>query len=178
MSPSRAMSRPAVIAVLIVLLTGVLVAGCTGPEEAPAETRKVEVGDTVRVHYTGSLDDGTVFDSSRGREPFEFTTGAGEVIPGFEEAVLGLAVGETVTVRIPPEEAYGLYREDLVIAVPKAQFPENFSFDIGKRVTMQTSAGTRVLTIAGVENDTVLLDGNHSLAGKTLAFEIELLEIV
>ncbi|MDT8357511.1 MAG: peptidylprolyl isomerase [Methanomicrobiaceae archaeon] len=172
------MSRPAIIAVLIVLLTGALIAGCTGPEEAPAEAREVALGDTVRVHYMGTLDDGTVFDSSRGREPFEFTTGAGEVIAGFEEALLGLAVGESVTVRIPPEEAYGPYREDLVIAVPKDQFPENFSFEVGSRVTMQTSAGPRVLTIAGVENDTVLLDGNHPLAGKTLTFEIELVEIV
>lgn len=174
------MSRPATITALTVLLIGALLltAGCTGTEEAPVEVRQVAMGDTVRVHYTGTLDDGTIFDSSRSREPFEFTTGAGEVIAGFDEAVVGMAVGESVTARIPREEAYGHYREDLVIAVPKDQFPENFSFEVGSRVTMQTNAGIRVLTIAGLENESVLLDGNHPLAGKTLTFEIELLEIV
>jgi peptidylprolyl isomerase len=174
------MSRPATITVLTVLLIGALLltAGCTGTEEPPIEVRQVAMGDTVRVHYTGTLEDGTVFDSSRSREPFEFTTGSGQVIAGFEEAVVGLAVGESVTVRIPPEEAYGPYREDLVIAVPKDQFPKNFSFEVGSPVTMQTNAGLRTLPIAGVENDAVLLDANHPLAGKTLTFEIELLEIV
>lgn len=140
---------------------------------------KAKQGDSVKVHYTGKLDDGTVFDSSRDREPLEFTLGEKAVIPGFENAVEGMAVGETATVNIPPAEAYGEHRDDMVVRIPRKDVPENINAEVGVMVTMNhPETGQFDASITGVSDSEVILDANHPLAGKALSFEVELLEIV
>lgn len=135
-------------------------------------------GDTVTVHYTGKLDNGEVFDSSRGREPLEFEVGGGQVIAGFDQAVEGLEVGESREVRIEPEDGYGQPREDLVVDVDRSQFPPDSDPEIGQQVQVQVAPGqNRVATIAGIADDSVKLDLNHPLAGKALSFDVELVEI-
>ncbi|MBC7266758.1 MAG: peptidylprolyl isomerase [Anaerosomatales bacterium] len=137
-------------------------------------------GDTVTVHYRGTLEDGTVFDSSEGRAPLLFTLGEGDVIPGFEAAVLGLEVGEKATATIPPEEAYGPRYEEAVQEVPIDLFGEAAP-EIGDVVSVIADDGTQLAaTVSAISDDlmTVTLDFNHPLAGRTLTFEIELVEIV
>jgi peptidylprolyl isomerase len=139
---------------------------------------QAQQGDTVAVHYTGTLDNGDVFDSSRGRDPLEFQVGGGQVIPGFDRAVQGLEVGDTRQVRLEGEEAYGEPREDLIIDVPVEQFPAEASPEVGQQVQVQVAPGqNRVATIAAVEDASVKLDLNHPLAGKALIFDVELVEI-
>jgi len=136
-------------------------------------------GDTVRVHYTGKLDDGSVFDSSDGRDPLEFTLGEQRVIPGFESAVAGMNVGDTVTTRIEPDNAYGERRPDLMLQVDRGQFPDDVTPEIGMQLAIQQPSGEAVpVTITEIEDDTITLDANHQLAGEALTFEIELVEIV
>jgi len=136
-------------------------------------------GDTVKVHYTGTLTDGTVFDSSRDREPFEFTIGQGMVIPGFETAVEGMTVGESTKVTIPASEAYGEVREDLLLPVPRDQVPAGMEPEVGMQVQLQTQSGQPVIArIVRVTDADILLDANHPLAGQDLTFDIELMEIV
>ena len=138
-----------------------------------------QAGDTVRVHYTGTLDDGTVFDSSTGREPLEFTLGEGRVIAGFEEAVTGMEVGETKTSRIDADEAYGPRREDLLLDVPREQIPSEIDLQVGQQLTLQQPNGQAVpVTVAEFSDETVTLDANHPLAGEALTFELTLVEIV
>lgn len=140
--------------------------------------QKAEQGDTVAVHYTGTLDSGETFDSSRGREPLEFTVGGGQVIPGFDRAVEGLGVGETREVRLDPDEAYGQAREDLVVAVPRSQFPPEGEPEVNQQVQVQIAPGqNRVARITQVEDSEITLDLNHPLAGQALTFDVELLEI-
>lgn len=137
-------------------------------------------GDTVTVHYRGTLEDGTVFDSSEGRAPLLFTLGAGDVISGFEAAVIGLEVGEKAVATIPPEEAYGPRHEEAVQEVPIDLFGEAAP-DIGDVVSVIADDGSQLAaTVAAISDDlmTVTLDFNHPLAGRTLTFEIELVEIV
>lgn len=134
-------------------------------------------GDLVRVHYKGTLTDGTVFDSSEGREPLEFTLGQGMVIPGFENAVLGLEVGATVVRTIPADEAYGQMREEMVIKLPKDQFPEDMPLELGQELQLQGPGGYLVAQIVAVEEDGVVLDANHPLAGEDLTFSITLASI-
>ena len=135
-------------------------------------------GDTVAVHYTGTLDGGDVFDTSREREPLEFTVGSGQVIPGFDRAVEGLAVGESRQVRLDPEEAYGPAREDLVVAVPRGQFPPDGTPEVGMQVQVQVAPGeSRVARIADVDDAAITLDLNHPLAGQALTFDVELVGI-
>jgi len=140
---------------------------------------QAKAGDTVRIHYKGSLDDGTVFDTSRGRDPFEFVLGAGMVIPGFDDAVTGMTVGDTQTVAIAPDQAYGPYHDDHVIEVTKDQIPEDITPEIGMGLQLHSNDGRQFdVVVAKIGDDTVTLDGNHPLAGKTLTFEIELVAIV
>lgn len=129
-------------------------------------------GDTVQVHYTGTLDDGTEFDSSRGGSPLTFVVGSGQVIPGFDEAVRGLAVGESRTVRIEPGDAYGEYDPDLVLEFPASDAPAGLA--VGDRVQFNNGA---VGTVLELDDETIRIDANHELAGKALTFDIELVAI-
>ncbi|HEX8273097.1 MAG TPA: peptidylprolyl isomerase [Longimicrobiaceae bacterium] len=135
-------------------------------------------GDTVRVHYTGRLDDGSVFDSSEGREPLEFVLGAQQVIPGFEEAVDGLSPGEARTVDIPADRAYGPRREEMVLTVGRDQFPDEIRPEVGQQLQMSQDGQVAIVTIIGVSEREVTLDANHPLAGKDLTFDVQLVEIV
>ncbi len=139
---------------------------------------QAKVGDKVKVHYSGFLEDGTVFDSSLQSDPFEFTLGEGMVIPGFENAVIGMETGETKTINIPSDEAYGPHRKELVATIERTQIPENISPEVGMSLQVRTPDGsfTNVL-ITEVSEGTVTLDANHPLAGKDLIFEIKLVEI-
>ncbi|WPP52558.1 FKBP-type peptidyl-prolyl cis-trans isomerase [Catalinimonas niigatensis] len=136
-------------------------------------------GNTVKVHYTGKLKDGTVFDSSLQRnEPLEFTLGQGNMIAGFEKAVDGMKVGDSTVADIPVGEAYGEVREDMILEVPKKDVPENITPEVGQRLAVQQKDGQSIpVTIAKVSEESITLDANHPLAGKDLVFEIELLEI-
>lgn len=140
--------------------------------------QKAQQGDTVAVHYTGKLDSGEVFDSSRGRDPLEFEVGSGQVIPGFDQAVEGLEVGESREVRIEPDEGYGPPREDLVVDVDRTQFPGDVEPEVGQQVQVQVAPGqNRVATITEISDDAIQLDLNHPLAGKALSFDVELVDI-
>lgn len=135
-------------------------------------------GDTVSVHYTGTLGDGSVFDSSRGGEPLEFTLGEGKVIAGFEEIVRGMQVGEVKTATIPSDEAYGERREEMVMVVGREQLPEGMEPEVGQQLTVQLSNGaTATVLVTEVTETTITLDANHPMAGKDLTFEVELVEI-
>jgi len=139
---------------------------------------KVENGNTVKVHYTGTLKDGSVFDTSIEREPLEFKLGEGQLIPGFEKAVIGMEEGDKTKVDIPVKEAYGEAREDLVINVPKDQLPEDVQPEVGMQLQVNQPDGQPVpVRIAEISDDALTLDANHPLAGKDLSFEIELVEI-
>lgn len=139
---------------------------------------RAQAGDTVRVHYRGTLADGTEFDSSAGREPLEFEIGAGQVIPGFDEAVRGLEEGQTTTVRIEPADAYGERMEEAVQVVPLEAFGGEVP-EVGWAVELQAPDGSRLAaTITDVTESTATLDFNHPLAGEALTFEIELVEVV
>lgn len=135
-------------------------------------------GTNVKIHYTGRLDDGTVFDTSRERDPLDFTVGEGKVIPGFEEAVEGMAEGEEKTTTIPAEDAYGPRRDDLVLPVERARLPEGLDPEVGQPLQMQTEDGQVVqVVVAELRDDVVMLDANHPLAGRDLTFDIELVEV-
>jgi len=139
---------------------------------------KVKDGDTVKVHYTGTLTDGTVFDTSAEREPLEFTLGQGQLIPGFEKAVEGMSVGDSAEVDIPSDEAYGEAREDLVITVPKDQLPDDVEPQVGMQLQVNQQDGQPIpVRITEVGDENLTLDANHPLAGQDLKFEIELVEI-
>ncbi|SEO62354.1 peptidylprolyl isomerase [Salinihabitans flavidus] len=135
-------------------------------------------GDTVRIHYTGKLNDGTVFDSSEGRDPLEFTVGAGEVIPGFEKAVDGMEVGEKKTAEVPCDEAYGQVNPEARQDVPREQIPEEIPLEVGLQLQMQAPSGQVVpVTVAAIGDEAVTLDANHALAGQDLTFNIELVSV-
>ncbi|MCS7081414.1 MAG: peptidylprolyl isomerase [Bacteroidetes bacterium] len=136
-----------------------------------------QLGDRVRVHYTGTLQDGSIFDSSLGGPPLEFLLGAQEVIPGFERAVLGMAVGERKRVTIPAEEGYGPYDEDLIYHVPRSQVPPDLQVYPGQQLQLQAQTQSFLVTVLEVTDQYVVLDANHPLAGQELTFEIELLAI-
>ncbi|MGE4552388.1 MAG: peptidylprolyl isomerase [Desulfovibrionaceae bacterium] len=139
---------------------------------------QAKTGDTVRVHYTGTLDDGTVFDSSVEREPLEFTLGGGQVIPGFENGVLGMAPGETKSVSIAPAEAYGDYNPEAMVRVPRKQFPPDIDPEVGMMLQVRLEDGRPAhVVVVEVGEEEVALDGNHPLAGKTLTFALSLVEI-
>lgn len=136
----------------------------------------IKNGDTVKVHYTGKLQDGKVFDSSRERGPLEFTMGAGQLIPGFEEAVAGREAGDTVTAHITPEKGYGEADPELVFTVSRAQVPEGIPLEVGTPLQLSSEKGKMDVTITEVGPEEITLDANHPLAGKNLDFEIEILE--
>ncbi|KAA3627806.1 MAG: peptidylprolyl isomerase [Proteobacteria bacterium] len=134
-------------------------------------------GDSVRVHYTGRLNDGTVFDSSEGRDPLDFTLGSGQVIPGFDEAVTGMTVGESVTITIEPENAYGERREEMVQQVPRSDIPDDIDLAVGMQLQASGPQGDIVVTVIEMSDETIKLDANHPLAGKALTFDLQLVEI-
>ncbi len=137
-------------------------------------------GSTVQVHYTGRLEDDSVFDSSRERdEPLKFTIGEEQVIPGFEDAVEGMEPGDEKTVDIPSDEAYGPYRDDMVLEVDRGQLPEDLDPEVGQRLQLRQQNGEVVnVTLTEISDEEVTLDANHPLAGKDLSFDIELVDIV
>lgn len=138
----------------------------------------VEKGNIVKVHYTGTLDDQTVFDSSREREPLEFTVGAGQMIQGFDAAVEGMKIGDIKTVKIPSNEAYGPVNDQAIFNIKKTQLPEGLDPAVGMQLESQTPDGrTHLLSVVEVMDEEIKLDGNHPLAGKDLTFEIEMMSI-
>jgi len=140
---------------------------------------KVKKGDTIQVHYTGKLEDGKEFDSSLNRQPLQFEVGAGRVIKGFEDAVVGLQIGEQKTVTIPAKDAYGSYDENLLIEIPKKNVPEGIAPEVGMRLQLVNQQGQAAyVVVTEILDETVRLDANHPLAGKTLMFDLEVLEIL
>lgn len=139
---------------------------------------QAQQGDTVHVHYTGRLTDGTTFDSSQDRDPLEITLGEGAVIPGFEEAVQGMAVGDQKTAKIPVDQAYGPRRDELVMEVPRTQLPDGLDPKPGEQLRMQTPDGQAVpVTVAATDEAAIRIDANHPLAGKDLTFDLLLVKI-
>lgn len=135
-------------------------------------------GSTVKVHYTGKLEDGTVFDSSEGRDPIEFTVGAGQIIPGFENGVTGMKPGDKKTVEVTADDAYGPRNEQMIQEFQKSELPPDLELEEGMQLQAQgPNNQPLLLTVAEVRDESVLLDANHPLAGKDLTFEIELLEV-
>ncbi len=178
---------------VIALIVAVLCAGCAEKDEStpstptstPTSTTTItitataKVGDTVKVHYTGTLEDGSVFDTSIGREPLQFTIGEGQMIPGFENGVIGMKLGESKTITIPEDQAYGPHYEELVLVISRDQLPEGMEPEVGQRLqTAQPNGQIIIVTITEVSESTVTVDANHRLAGKTLTFEIQLVEIL
>lgn len=135
-------------------------------------------GDSVRIHYTGTLNDGAVFDSSEGRDPLQFTVGSGEIIPGLDKAVVGMAEGEQKTVTVPAEEAYGTHDPQMRQSVPREQVPADIPLDVGTALQMQLPDGRAIpVTVAEVTEAEVVFDANHPLAGRDLTFAVELVGI-
>ncbi len=139
--------------------------------------RQAQSGDNVAVHYTGKFTDGTIFDSSDGKDPLRFTIGAQEVIPGFENAVVGMEVGQSRTQTIPSDQAYGPRNDEMVVAVDRNEFPSDIDLEVGRRLKLNQEGQTMIVTIADIQESTVTLDANHPLAGQDLVFDIELVEI-
>jgi peptidylprolyl isomerase len=156
----------------IILTALLLTAGCGGAAVAKS-------GDTVKVHYTGTLIDGTQFDSSVGGEPLQFTIGSGQVIAGFDKGVTGMKVGEKKTITIAAADAYGEYRDDLVFEVEKSDLQLSVTPQVGMQLTMTQANGTKVnVTVKAITDTTITLDANAPLAGNDLTFALELVEIV
>jgi len=140
---------------------------------------QAKTGDKVKVYFEGSLEDGTVFGSTTDEEPFEFTIGEKNMLPGFENAVIGMQKGDTKTITLPPEEAYGPYKEEHVYTTDRSGFPPDINLEVGKRLRVRLKDGQiAVVTIKHITDDDVVLDVNDPLAGKTLIFNIELAEIL
>jgi peptidylprolyl isomerase len=139
---------------------------------------RAKPGDTVRVHYTGKLEDGTVFDSSAGREPLQFTLGAGQVIPGIERAVTGMEPAEVKSAEVPPEQAYGPHRDEMVAVVGREQLPEDLDPSVGQQLAVRQTNGMELsVRVTDVTPTSVTLDANHELAGRRLTFDLELVDV-
>ena len=135
-------------------------------------------GDEVTVHYSAKLEDGTEFDTTRDSDPLRFKIGSENVIPGFEESIIGMKIGDKKNVTIQPDNAYGQWRKELILNIQKSDFPENINPEVGKRLQIRQRDGQPInVVIADMKEDTVILDANHPLAGKALVFDIELIEI-
>lgn len=140
--------------------------------------QQVKHGDTVKVHYHGRLTDGTVFDSSEGRQPLEFEVGSGRVIKGFDEGVKGMSVGEKKTVSIPADDAYGEHQKEMIISFERKNFPQDITPEVGMTLNMHSEDGNAIpVVITEITPDTIMLDANHPLAGEDLIFDIELVDI-
>ena len=138
----------------------------------------IDPGKTVKVHYKGTLSDGTIFDSSEGRDPIEFEAGAGNVIPGFDAAIVDMEVGETKTVNIPCAEAYGEKRDEMVGQIKRDTLPDEIEPEVGMVLSMQSPEGDMPVRVIEMDDDTLTLDANHPLAGEDLTFELTLVEVV
>ena len=135
-------------------------------------------GDTVQTHYTGKLDDGTVFDSSEGKGPLEFVIGAGQVIPGYEQGVVGMSLGESKTITIPVEEAYGPRRDEMILVLERKEFPPEMDPKVGDKLEMhQPDGAMTVVTVMETSPEAVTLDANHPLAGQSITFDIKLVGV-
>jgi len=160
--------------VFLLLIMVLLVAG-SGCTDTAA---RVKNGDMVKVHYTGTFDNGTVFDSSAGREPLEFSVGAGMMIRGFDEGVVGMQEGETKTIHIPADRAYGQYREDLLFLIDPESVQGGESLTGGEQVSITLPGGhVTAGTVTGISPDGIVIDANHRLAGEDLTFSVTLVEI-
>jgi peptidylprolyl isomerase len=139
---------------------------------------EAKYGDTVRVHYTGKFEDGTVFDSSTDQDPLEFTLGQGQLIPGFEQAVMGMIPGQSKTEAIPAAAAYGPRHQEMVVEIDREQMPANMQPEVGQQLEISQNPGEIIpVVVAAVSENKVILDANHPLAGENLVFDIQLLEI-
>lgn len=135
-------------------------------------------GKTVKVHYKGTLENGDVFDSSIGRSPLEFTVGAGQMIKGFDDGVKGMKVGDKRTLKLPPEMGYGERNEDLIFSLSKESLPKGYAPELGDHLQMKTNyGGTITVKVFSIQENELTLDANHDLAGETLTFEVEMIEI-
>jgi FKBP-type peptidyl-prolyl cis-trans isomerase 2 len=140
--------------------------------------QQAKAGDQVKVHYTGKLTSGEQFDSSEGREPLEFTVGAGQMIKGFDLAIPGMSIGDKKTINIPAEDAYGERSEEAVIPFPVSNVPPDMKLEVGMQLTLTNQHGQPVpVVVMEVREDVVIMDANHFLAGKELVFDIELVSI-
>ena len=140
---------------------------------------EAKLGDTVKIHFTGKLQDETVIETSKDRDPLEFKIGDGNVIPGLEQGVIGMAAGDKKTIAVSPEEGFGQPQEDLVVDLKKSEFPEDVEFAVGAYLNIETSDGKEFKAkVVEIKEDTVTLDANHPLAGITINYDVELLEIV
>lgn len=140
---------------------------------------QVKKGDVIRVHYTGTLLDGSQFDSSVGRSPLEFTVGAGQMIAGFDAGVVGMAIGEKKTIQIDPDNGYGQKDPNAIIEFPTSNVPEGMQVEVGMKLNLQNQYGQPVpVEVIEVKDEVIIMDANHFLAGKDLVFEVELVEIV
>jgi len=153
---------------ILILVSMFLMLGCSS---APM----VKDGDTVKVHYTGTLEDGTQFDSSVGRDPIEFVVGSGQMIGGFDKGVVGMKVGEKKTITLTPEDAYGYPSDERIMEVEKSNFPPDLALEVGMELSGPGGFPVKVMAIT---DSIVTIDANHPMAGKTLTFELELVEIV
>ena len=139
---------------------------------------EAKVGSNVKVHYTGSLPDGTVFDSSESKDPIEFKVGSGQVIPGFEQAIVGMTKGDQKKVTIPSEAAYGPKMDDLIAEIERKEFPEDIELHVGQRLQLGDQEGEMVIfSVIGLTDNLVTIDANHPLAGQDLTFDIELVDV-
>ncbi len=139
---------------------------------------EVTQGATVRIHYTGTLEDGSTFDSSEGRDPLEFTVGSGMIIPGLDKALPGMTVGEKKKVTIAPEEAYGPSQPEAILEVPRAEIPAEIPLEVGMQLQMGGPQGQPIpVTVTDLTDEIATLDANHALAGKTLIFDFEIVSV-
>ncbi len=138
----------------------------------------VKKGDTIKIHYHGTLSDGSIFDSSKQREPLEFEVGSGMVIPGFDDGVMNMKVGDIKTINIPFDEAYGPVQEQMIIDFPRNQFPEDMQPEAGMQLQMSDKSGQNFpVVVVSATDEIIKLNANHPLAGKDLTFKLELIEI-